>query len=269
MTSLMTYGVDFSEVDGVAIIRLNRPEVLNAIDLETARALRSAVIAAERSPMARCILLTGVGRHFSAGGDVRFFHGTLDLPLAERQGVFDEILHILNDVIPRLRQMPKPVVGSARGAVAGLGVSLIAACDIAIAARDAVFSMAYCAIGGVPDSGASAAIDKLSNRKRAAELLLLGECFDAQEAKDLGLIGQIVEPDALDAMTTARCGKLAAGPTWALGRTKRLLTSAETTPLETQLAHERSAFVECVATTDFGEGLKAFVDRRPPTFVGA
>jgi 2-(1,2-epoxy-1,2-dihydrophenyl)acetyl-CoA isomerase len=223
----MTYGVDFSEADGVAIIRLNRPEVLNAVDLETARALRSAVITAEQSPTARCILLTGAGRHFSASGDARFFHGTLDLPFAERQGVFDEILYVLNDVIPRLRQMPKPVVGSARGAVAGLGVSLIAACDIAIAARDAVFSMAYCAIGGVPDSGASAAIARLSNRKRAA------------------------------------------GPTWALGRAKQLLRSAETTPLETQLARERSAFVEGVATADFGEGLKAFVDRRPPTFVGA
>jgi 2-(1,2-epoxy-1,2-dihydrophenyl)acetyl-CoA isomerase len=185
---LMTYGVDFSEADGVAIIRLNRPEVLSAVDLETARALRSAVIAA---------------------------------------------------------------------------------CDMAIAARDAVFSMAYCAIGGVPDSEASAAIAKLSNRKRAAELLLLGERFDAQEAKDLGLIGRIVEPDALDATTTALCDKLAAGPTWALGRAKQLLRSAETTPLETQLARERSAFVECVATADFGEGLKAFVDRRPPTFVGA
>jgi 2-(1,2-epoxy-1,2-dihydrophenyl)acetyl-CoA isomerase len=265
----MTYGVDFSETDGVAIIHLNRPEVPNAIDLETARALRSAVIAAERSPTARCILLTGVGKHFSAGGDVRFFHGTLDLPLAERRRVFDEILYILNDGIPRLRQMPKPVVGSGRGAVAGLVVSLIAACDIAIAARDAVFSMAYRAIGGVPDPGASAAIAKLSNRKRAAELLLLGERFDAQKAKDLGLIGRIVEPDTLDATTTALCGKLAAGPTWALGRTKRLPTSAETTPLETQLAQERSAFVECVATADFAEGLKAFVDRRRPIFVAA
>jgi enoyl-CoA hydratase/carnithine racemase len=141
---------------------------------------------------ARCILLTGAGKHFSAGRDVRFFPSTLDLPLAERQGVFDEILHILNDVMPRLRQVPNPVVGSARGAVAGLGVSLTA-CDIAIAAREAVFSMAYCAIGGVP-AGASAAIAKLSNHK------------------------------------------LAAGPIWALGRAKQLLTSAETTPLEMQLA---------------------------------
>jgi 2-(1,2-epoxy-1,2-dihydrophenyl)acetyl-CoA isomerase len=264
-----TRGVDFSQADGVATIRLNRPDVLNAVDLEAAYALRSAVVAAERSQTARCILLTGAGKHFSAGGDVRFFHGTLDLPLAERQGVFDEILQVLNDAIPRLRQMPKPVVVSARGAVAGLGVSLVAACDIAIAASDAVFSMAYCAIGGVPDSGASAAIAKLSNRKRAAELLLLGERFDAKEAKDLGLIGRIVEPDALDATTAALCDKLAAGPTWALGRAKRLLRSAETTPLETQLAHERSAFVECVATADFAEGLKAFVDRRRAVFVGA
>jgi 2-(1,2-epoxy-1,2-dihydrophenyl)acetyl-CoA isomerase len=123
---------------------------------------------------------------------------------------------------------------------------LIAACDIVIAARDTVFSIAYCAIGGVPDSG-RAPPSPSSPTASAAELLLLEERFDVQEAKDLGLIGQIVEPDALDATTTALCGKLAAGPTWALGRTKQLLTSAETTPL----------------------GLKAFVDRRRPTFVGA
>ena len=265
----MTKGVDLSETDGVAVIRLNRPDVLNAVDLETAKALREAVIDAERSPKARCVLLTGAGRHFSAGGDVRFFHGTLDLSLSERQGVFDEILHVLNDVIPRLRQMPKPVVGSARGAVAGLGVSLIAACDIAVAAADAVFSMAYCAIGGVPDSGASSVVAGLSNRKRAAELLLLGERFDAREAKDLGLVGRVVEPNLLDATTTEICAKLAAGPTWSLGRAKRLLRSAETTPLETQLALERRAFVECVVTADFAEGLEAFVSHRHPTFVGA
>ena len=265
----MTNGVDHSESGGVAVIRLNRPDVLNAVDLETARGLRAAVIEAERSPTARCVLLAGAGKHFSAGGDVRFFHGTLDLPTPARQGVFDEILHVLNDVIARLKQMPKPVVGSVRGAVAGLGVSLIAACDIAVAASDAVFSMAYCAIGGVPDSGASAAVARLANRKRAAELLLLGERFDAREARDLGLVGRVVEPDSLDATTSEICARLAAGPTWALGRAKLLLASAETTPLETQLALERSAFVACVATADFPEGLNAFVERRRPAFVGA
>ena len=130
--------------------------------------------------------MTGAGKHFCAGGDVRFFHGTLDLPVDQRQGVFDEILFFLNDVIPRLKFMAKPVVASARGTVAGLGVSLVAACDITLAARDAVFSTAYCAIGGVPDSGASIAVAKLTNRKRAAELLLLGERFDARRRVSLG-----------------------------------------------------------------------------------
>ena len=142
--------VDYSEAGGLAIIRLNRPASLNAVDLVTARRLREVVMRAERSAGARCVLLTGAGKHFSAGGDVRYFHGSLDLPLDERRGVFEDILHELNDVIPRLMRMPKPVVARARGAVAGLGVSLLAACDIAFAARDAVFSMAYCAIGGVP-----------------------------------------------------------------------------------------------------------------------
>jgi 2-(1,2-epoxy-1,2-dihydrophenyl)acetyl-CoA isomerase len=142
--------VHYSEENDVAIIRLDRPDVLNAVDLETARHLREAVVEAERNSAVRCVLLTGAGKHFSAGGDVRFFRGTLDLPLDQRQGVFNEILFVLNDIIPRLKFMPKPVVASARGAVAGLGVSLVAACDLALAAHDAVFSMAYCAIGGVP-----------------------------------------------------------------------------------------------------------------------
>jgi len=179
----MGQGIHYSEQGNVATIRLDRPGVLNAVDLEAARQLRDAVIVAERSASVRCVLLTGAGKHFSAGGDVRFFRGTLDLPVDQRQGVFDEILFVLNDVIPRLKSIAKPVVASARGAVAGLGVSLVAACDIALAAHDAVFSMAYCAIGGVPDSGASIAVAKLANRKRAAELLLLGERFDAREAR--------------------------------------------------------------------------------------
>jgi 2-(1,2-epoxy-1,2-dihydrophenyl)acetyl-CoA isomerase len=265
----MGKGIHYSEQGNVATIRLDRPDVLNAIDLKTARQLRDAVIEAERSASVRCVLLTGAGKHFSAGGDVRFFRGTLDLPLDERQGVFDEILFVLNDIIPRLQFMTKPVVASARGAVAGLGVSLVAACDIALAAHDAMFSMAYCAIGGVPDSGASVAVAKLANRKRAAELLLLGERFDAKEARELGLIGRVVEADDLDRETETLCAKLAAGPTWALGRAKQLLNRADMTPLELQLASERKAFVDCVATNDFAEGLRAFIERRAPIFRGA
>jgi len=261
-------GIDYVERDDVASITLDRPDVLNSIDLETARNFRDAVIAAQRNSSVRCLLLTGAGKHFSAGGDVRFFRGTLDLALEQRQGVFDEILYVLNDVILRLRSMPKPVVASARGAVAGLGVSLVAACDLALAARDAVFSMAYCAIGGVPDSGATAAVAQLANRKRAAELIMLGGRFDAHEALQLGLIGRIVETARLDEETGSLCEALAKGPTWAFGRAKQLLNQADVTPLEVQLAAERKAFVECVGTADFAEGLRAFAERRPAAFRG-
>ena len=262
-------GVDYSEKDGIAIIRLDRPRELNAVDLVTARRLREAVIAAERSVSARCVLLTGTGKHFSAGGDVRFFHGTLDLPLDARREVFEDILLALNDAILRLRHMPKPVVASARGAVAGLGVSLLAACDIALTASDAVFSMAYCAIGGVPDSGASHAIARLANPKRAAELLLLGDRFDAEEALRLGLLARVVAPEALDEATATLCARLAAGPALALGSAKRLLREAGSNELETQLARERDAFVEIVGTQDFAEGLRAFAGRRAPIFTGS
>jgi 2-(1,2-epoxy-1,2-dihydrophenyl)acetyl-CoA isomerase len=264
----MGKGIHYSERGNVATIRIDRPDVLNAVDLETARSLRDAVIEAERRPLVRCLLLTGAGKHFSAGGDVRFFRGTLDLPLDARQSVFSETLSVLNDVIPRLKFMGKPAVASARGAVAGLGVSLVAACDIAVASHDAVFSMAYCAIGGVPDSGASIAVAKLANRKRAAELLLLGERFDAREARDLGLVGRVVDAADLDRETESLCANLAAGPTWALGRAKQLLNQADTTTLEVQLASERRSFVDCVATSDFAEGLEAFTERRTATFRG-
>jgi 2-(1,2-epoxy-1,2-dihydrophenyl)acetyl-CoA isomerase len=263
------HGVDYRERDNVGVITLNRPDVLNAVDLDTARRLREVVIAAERDSSARCVLLTGAGKHFSAGGDVRFFLGTLDLPIDQRQGVYEEILHVLNDVIPRLRMMPKPVVASARGAVAGLGVSLVGACDIAVAAEDAVFSMAYCAIGGVPDSGASAVIARLSNQKRAAELLMLGGRFDAREALSLGLIGRILDAERLDEETRDLCAALANGPTLALGRAKQLLNQADVTPLEAQLSAERKAFVASAATDDFAEGLRALTARRSPAFRGS
>jgi 2-(1,2-epoxy-1,2-dihydrophenyl)acetyl-CoA isomerase len=262
-------GVDYSEQDGLAIIRIDRPAQLNAVDLVTAKRLRETVMRAERNDAVRCVLLTGAGKHFSAGGDVRYFHASLDLSLEQRRGVFEDILHELNDTIPRLMRMPKPVIASARGAVAGLGVSLVAACDIAMAASDAVFSMAYCAIGGVPDSGASLAISRLSNPKRAAELTLTGERFDAEEALRLGLLSRVVAPEALDEATQALCARLAAGPTRALAATKRLLQDAREATLESQLSRERTAFVDCVATRDFAEGLRAFVARRPAVFTGS
>jgi len=254
--------------EGVIEIILNRPEILNAVNRETIAALADAVAEAAEDRAARVILLRGAGTHFCAGGDITMFAELIRLAPADRQKALYRIVDTLHPLLTRMRYMPKPVVAAVQGAAAGVGLSLVLAADLALAAEDTVFTSGYIHLGTSPDGGMTATLPHIVGIKHAAELMLLGDRFDAQRALALGLINRVVPADALASEATALAARLAAGPTHAYGRTKALLQATLGDGFDAQLRRETESFAACAATEDFAEGVCAFLEKRRPVFTG-
>ncbi|HWA36726.1 MAG TPA: enoyl-CoA hydratase [Burkholderiales bacterium] len=253
---------------GVSTITLNRPQALNALDRDLTAALREAVFAAEQDPAVRCVVLRG-GRHFMAGGDLKWFRSiTEGKSPAQNRVQFEGFIHEVHGLILSLRRMPKPVLASVRGAVAGFGMSLMMASDLVLAGDDAYFTLAYTLIGASPDGGSTFALPRTVGQKKAMEIALLGERFDAAQAAQLGLVNRVVPGADLEAETAKLARRLAAGPTAVYGRTKALINGSLATPLESQLQREAEAFAQSASEPDFHEGLEAFVEKRQPRFRG-
>jgi 2-(1,2-epoxy-1,2-dihydrophenyl)acetyl-CoA isomerase len=253
---------------GVFEIRLNRPELLNAVDRDTIAALAAAAADAAEDRDARVVLLRGEGTHFCAGGDITMFGELIRLSPDDRRRELFETVDMLHPLLVRLRHMPKPVVAAVQGAAAGFGLSLVLAADLALAAEDAVFTCGYIHLGTSPDGAMTAMLPAVVGLKRAAELMLLGERFDAARALALGIINRVVPPDALTAEAEALADRLAAGPGVAYARTKALIQASLGDAFDAQLRREAENFAVCAATDDFAEGVRAFLDKRRPVFIG-
>jgi len=257
-----------STAGGVRAITMNRPKALNALDRELTLALREAVFAAEQDKTVRCVVIKG-GEHFMAGGDLKWFHENLaKYSGPEVKVTFEGFIQEVHAMIISLRRMPKPVVASVSGAAAGFGLSLVMACDLALAADTAYFTLAYSLIGVSPDGGSTFALPRLVGAKKAAEIALLADRFDAATAERLGLVNRVVPAAELEAETQKLAARLAAGPTAVYGRTKALLQRSLDHSLETQLQREAESFAQCATEPDFAEGIRAFVEKRKPTFKG-
>lgn len=247
---------------GVARIVLNRPEIGNALDLAMARALMEAVIACDEDPSVRCVLLTGAGRMFCAGGDVASFaQAGEQLP-----SLLKEITVYLHAAVARLARMDKPVVTAINGPAAGAGIGLALIGDIALADPRAHFTLAYTGIGLSPDGGATWLLPRLIGLRRAQELCLRNRRVGAEEAEAIGMITRMVAEGALLDEANALAQELAASATSALGITRRLLLDSATTPLETQLDAESRGIAAMGGTTEGKEGIAAFLEKRTPDF---
>lgn len=255
--------------EGVFEICLARPEILNAANREMIAELAAATAEAAADGNARAVLLCGAGSHFMAGGDIRFFDEVIALPAEERRRVFLELVDLLHPSLVALRTMPKPVVVAVQGAAAGFGLSLVLAADLALASEDAVFGSGYIHLGTSPDGAATWSLPRVVGLKRAAELMLLGERFEARRALELGIVNRLVPPEKLAAEALALARRLAAGPTIAYARTKALLQASVGEGLEEQMEREAESFAACAATQDFAEGVRAFLEKRPASFSGA
>ena len=260
----MSESVLYSVADGIATITLNRPQVMNALDAGMIVQLREAAERAEQDAQARVVVIRGAGPAFLAGGDVAMFHANLTkMPAMVREGAPE-----LHRAILALRRAPKPVLASVHGAVAGAGVSLMAAADLAIAADGTKFTMAYSRLGTSPDGGATYSLPRLVGMRKAQELILLSDAIEAREALTLGLVNWVVGAEQLAAETASIARRLAQGATAAFAEIKQLLNQSYDQTLAAQLSAEVEAFARCAGTRDFAEGVTAFVEKRKPSFKG-
>jgi 2-(1,2-epoxy-1,2-dihydrophenyl)acetyl-CoA isomerase len=255
--------VKLSVANGIATIALNRPHVMNAMDGEMMRQLRPATEAVEKDPAVRALVLRGEGAAFMAGGDVAVFHQHL-AELPELIVTWGREMHA---AFLALRRMGKPVLASVHGAVAGAGFSLMCAADLAIAAADTRFTLAYANIGASPDGGSTYFLPRLVGYKITMEMIMLPDRFDAETARLHGLVNWVVPAEKLAAETMRIAQRLAAGPTRAYAQAK-LLVNQSLDPLDAQMEQELQAFSRCARGADFKEGVNAFVEKRKPVFNG-
>lgn len=253
----------WDETDGVGSITLNRPERMNALDLRTIVELDHAIERAANRQSVRCLLLTGNGRGFSAGADVKEWgsgggedeDGDGWVPRAHR-------------VMTRLHRLSKPVIAAVNGVAVGAGCDLALVADLRIASTTARFGQAYVRVGYCPDAGGSYLLPQLIGPTKAAELIFTGRIIDAQEADRLGLLNALVEPDALLPAARDLALRLAKGPTVAIGLAKENLRLNRNLAFEDALRNERRAGERCGMTEDSREGLRAAQEKREPVFTG-
>ena len=249
--------------DGVATLTLDRPDALNALTVPLKEALLAAFREIAADEAVRAVVLTGAGRAFCAGQDLRERLEPDALPLA------DEIRRRYNPLVRAMRELPKPIVGAINGVAAGAGASLAFACDIRIAAEDASFLLAFGRVGLIPDTGATWLLPRLVGWSKAAELALTTEPLSAADAERLGLVARVVPLGELASAAHELAARLATGAPGALALTKRALEVAWTASLEEQLELEAQLQGEAGRTADHAEGIAAFIARRQPRFNGS
>ncbi len=254
------------DVSGVAVVTLNRPEKLNALNEAMAIGLDKELSELANDDSIGCIVIRGAGGFFMAGGDIEDFHRLLAVDVEQRQAGIRRVMEPVHRCIRTIYGSGTPVVASVRGACAGFGLSLMAACDLAIAASQTTFSLAYRNIGASPDGGSTYSLPRIIGLKRSMELALLGGRFDSEAAFRMGLINQVVAVDDLEDATAQVALALASGPRETLARTKKLIHASLGSSLDQQLDAEEQQFMQGAAGSEFEIGVSAFMAKTKPVF---
>ncbi len=253
--------------DGVATLSINRPDRLNALNRDVAFAMQDALLRLARDRAVRVVVLRGVGRAFSAGGDLKEMAAAQATTRPE--AFFVEPLGEIHRAALLLRELPRPTLAVIQGFATGAGMNLALCCDLRLAATNARMNQAFVSLGLVPDTGGTYTLPRLVGTAKAAELMFSGEFIDGSEAARLGIVNRAVTEDRLDEEAGAWAARLAAGPTLAYARIKALLRRAHEQSFEAQLEAERRAQEELGRdSADSREGIRAFVEKRAARFEG-
>lgn len=249
--------------NGVATLTLNRPEVFNSFNREMALLLQGQLDACEADPHIRAIVLTGEGKAFCAGQDLK------EVTTPELHPGFKIILEEhYNPIIERIRAIKKPIIAAVNGVAAGAGANIALACDIVVASEKASFIQAFSKIGLVPDSAGSFFLPRLIGFQKASALMLLGDKVGATQAQELGMVYKVFTPETFQQQVSSLALDMAQMPTKALGLTKQLLNASFNNTLEQQLALESKLQIQAANSNDYKEGVTAFVEKRKPNFKG-
>lgn len=267
MKGTMEEAVQFRKKGKTATVTLNRPERLNALDAGSCRLLMEAIRCCESDPDIRAVLLTGAGKAFCAGGDVREMRAALkDGAKPDVTAFMKDLVSAFNDVILSIRRLKKPVLGAINGICSGGGAGLAFACDLLIAAPEAKIHVPNARIGLVPDGGNSFFLPRMLGIHKAVELFLTGRALGAEEGLRLGIFSRLVSLETLLLEAQEAAEEVARGPCFAMGLAKEMMNEEFQQSLESQLQRERAAVVQCAGTRDFEEGIRAFFEKRDPEF---
>jgi len=254
--------IKFEVIGGTATITLNRPAVYNALNDGITYELQDALKKVARDETIRVVVLTGEGKAFCAGQDLKAASGE------EKRSFIDSLQKRYNPIISAMRNLPKPIICRLNGVAAGAGCSLALACDMIIASEEATLIEVFINIGLVPDSGSSYFLPRLVGRARAFELCSMGNKVKASEALQLGLVNRVVTADQLDAVVKEYASYFSQAPTKSIGLIKRMLEKSATSTLEEMLEYEAYCQEIAGTTHDYKEGVSAFLEKRKPAFTG-
>ena len=252
--------------DGVATITLNRPDAMNSLNVATKEALLEAVTNAAEDSDVRCVVLTGSGRAFCVGQDLKEHIGILESSSSEQ--LFNTVAVHYNPTVKALATMPKPVIAAVNGVAAGAGASLAFACDVRIVAESAGFNLAFTGVALSCDTGSSWTLQRLVGRAKAIDLLYFPRTVGSREALELGLASQVVSTDQLESEVDALAQHLAAGPTVAFGAIRRSVAYAAGAGFEDALAFESEMMTLTGSTEDHAVAVEAFIAKQKPVFKG-
>lgn len=252
----------YSVINGVAHIKLNRPDKFNSFNREMALAMQEALKNAEADKIVRAIYITGEGKAFCAGQDLS------EAINPDGPGIQKIVKEHYNPIITLIRQIEKPIVCGVNGVAAGAGANIALACDVVIAAKSASFIQAFSKIGLIPDSAGTFFLPRLIGFQRASALMILGDKVNADDALQMGMLYKVIADEQLQEEALKVAETLAQMPTKGIGLTKRLLNESMFNNLENQLKREEIIQAEAGLTYDYNEGVKAFLEKRKPIFKG-